>query len=268
MKGLYHIHSNFSFDGLNSIREIAEWAKNQGLDFIILTEHDRDFSQEKFDNYVMECKKNSKGICIVPGIEYSFKVQKQLVHTNILGVNSFIEDNVQFKNLGIFLEDVRDRGGISILNHPLDILDLVPEELLFCFDLIEIWNTKYDHDYSPNLKNLKIAEQSLFPGFYIASSDIHEIPVKNHVILHLIEPLKEINENIIISALKDGIFYTSYKDWEISSVAQIKTRYNYQHFLPIVSNLQKIQYDFLRKVAQKLNYKPSPFIVKLFKSKL
>ena len=71
-KGLLHFHSNFSYDGHNSIQEIAKWRKTEKIDFIILTEHDNDFDNQKFENYVNECEKHSKNIILVPGIEYSF----------------------------------------------------------------------------------------------------------------------------------------------------------------------------------------------------
>lgn len=267
MKGIVHMHSDFSYDGVDSIADIAAWARSKKLDFIALTEHDYGFDQEKYEKFSAECAAQSNGVLIMPGIEYSFTRDGLWLHTNILGIDQFLDNDTRFEKLPAFLDDVRARGGISILNHPANVIHLVSDELLAKFDLFELWNTKYDHDYAPNYRNLKILKRSRVDQFCIATSDIHQIPDGDFVLLDLSGCHDDPGEREILSALQQGRVTAKYRDWTIMSSGEIRFRSGWQRMLPLVSTSHKVVYDCLRSVARAVNYKPSKKLVRMLKGK-
>jgi len=269
MKGVYHIHSNFSYDGVNSIKEIVEWAKAQSLNFIILTEHDQGYDQNKFKNYIHECKEASNLVKVIPGIEYSLEEFGKSIHISVLDVSCFIEQDIKLGGISIFLEKVKELGGIAILNHPTDVIASISDSLLTRFDLIEIWNTKYDPDYSPNIKTLKLSTCSPnFNTYFIASSDIHEIPIRNYVCIDINYNISsDISEEDILNLIKTGHFSTSYKSWIFSSLAEVTYKHWYQRLLPFISCFHHSLYNALKSFARKINYKPPSIVVKTLKLK-
>ena len=51
----YHLHSNFSFDGTQSLRELCEAAVSRGLSEIAVTEH-MDLYKDKPYGYILDCQ--------------------------------------------------------------------------------------------------------------------------------------------------------------------------------------------------------------------
>ena len=76
-----HIHSSYS-DGVLTPEEIVELAKNQGIKYISITDHDSISAQ-----YIIN--KNDTGVNIIPGIEFSTEYNDLEIH--ILGY--FIDIN-------------------------------------------------------------------------------------------------------------------------------------------------------------------------------
>ena len=186
----------------------------------------------------------------------------------VLGVPHFIPNDTKFENLSAFLDKVRGIGGMSVLNHPIDYYHLIPPELLEKFDVTEVWNTKYDHDYAPNSKNLAMVSRPASSKHFIASSDIHTVPRNNYALVMLNEGTDRLDSDAaIINAVKNGNFRCTVGDWVIFSSGIVSPKYAYQRILPVLSNLHKRAYDALRKIARKFNYKPSPFVIKLLKLK-
>jgi DNA polymerase (family 10) len=81
IKGDLHVHSNYS-DGTASIREIAEWAKGMGYEYIAICDHSRSvkfaggLSIEKLLSQIEEISRLNKemgGIRILTGIEVDIK---------------------------------------------------------------------------------------------------------------------------------------------------------------------------------------------------
>lgn len=269
MKGIYHIHSEFSYDAVNSVRDIYDWAKGQGLDFVMITEHDNDFDQDKFERFVAECDAvDDDDVRLIPGIEYSFYKEKKWIHVGVLGVPFFIKNDTKFDNLSSFLDKVKAEGGMSVLNHPIDYFYLIPDELLGKFDFIELWNTKYDHFYAPNLKNLRMRSHPAFNNWFIASSDIHAVPHARFVTVELEGSDDSFGSDAaIINAMKKGLFSCSFEDWKVSSKGLLQTRHARQKILPLLSYCHNTIYKLLRWVVRKLHYKPPPALVRFLKFK-
>lgn len=260
-KGLLHFHSDFSYDGHNSIHEIADWAKLEGIDFIILTEHDNDYDTEKFDRYVKECHKNSNDIIIVPGIEYSFGLKRH-IHFNVFGVNEFIETNNAIDDIPRFLKYVADKGGLSILNHPKSITKEIENVDFSALFGVELWNTKSDFLYSPDPRTYKFIKGKLINKAIFATSDIHKIPNKAYA--QIISDAPVIDIKSVVDLIKDRKFYCVFEDKKIEN--------NYDDIKLNASSLylagvHQKTYRLLRNMKRTLGLKVSPKIVKMIKLK-
>ena len=52
VEGLFHVHSDYSGDGRNSIAELAAFCRAKGFGFLCLNEHSPDMTEEKWEKYV------------------------------------------------------------------------------------------------------------------------------------------------------------------------------------------------------------------------
>lgn len=145
--GAVHIHSTFS-DGTGTVEEIAKYANEVNLDFIILTDHNtllaRDEGQEKWFGNTM----------VVVGYEINDKNNKN--HYIVLGLNELIGTyRVLFNGeLGSnltaeeYVAEIKKKGGVGFIAHPFEKRNQYPEHPPYPwtawkskdFDGIEIWN--------------------------------------------------------------------------------------------------------------------------------
>lgn len=265
LKGILHAHSNYSYDGHNSIKDIVDWAVTEGLDFVVLTEHDNDFDEHKYSDYVRECKRYREKILVLPGIEYSFG-EKREIHTNIIGINRFILSK-NTDDLSAFLDEVHSLGGLAILNHPLNIIKLLTIDVLNKFDCYEIWNTKSDYNYSPDLKNIStfISSKNIWKA--IATSDIHRFPLNDYVTLCINNPATSCSIDVITKSLKRGEFFSSYRDWIILSNGSLVFPHFVAKMFPFLSVIHRYIYNRLKALSRTIGYKPSTNLVNALKLK-
>ena len=100
-KGNLHLHTTNS-DGDLSPEEIAEIYKDNGYDFIFITDH----------NYLTKIERKYEDFLVIPGVEFS----KDNYH--LLGLNikeSFNVENMSAQNI---IDRINNQGGIAILCHP------------------------------------------------------------------------------------------------------------------------------------------------------
>ena len=69
----FHIHSNYSADGKQSLKEIIENTKNKGFDIIAITDHD---VVDVYDELYDIVKNNLTKPIIIPGIEFTIDNRK------------------------------------------------------------------------------------------------------------------------------------------------------------------------------------------------
>jgi hypothetical protein len=129
LKGDLHLHSTHS-DGSYTIEDNANMAKEKGLDFIALTDHNT-ISQ----NYTYESYGN---VLFIPGMELT----TYKGHCNLYGVKDPLKDfratnNEEIRNL---LQEARNNGCNISINHPFD--PYCPWEYGWDvdYDWVEVWN--------------------------------------------------------------------------------------------------------------------------------
>lgn len=141
-RGDFHLHSTFS-DGRYSPADLARLAKEEGLDFFAITDHNSIGAFREFGD--------DAGILVIPGIEVTLYEG----HWNVFGMEGWqdwmediVGDEIQVSLRGRertttdVMRQASALGMLNSINHPL----LKPWEwrdgstLLGCIDCLEIWN--------------------------------------------------------------------------------------------------------------------------------
>jgi hypothetical protein len=138
---LLHNHSTWS-DGELSLKEVAQVGERLGASAVVMSEHDFDFTPQKWEEYKEACRLASTAACLlIPGIEYSSPDDD--IHVVTVGAVSY---HGARRDLVATLAAVRSEGGASVFAHPRrrNSLSKITPELLQQIDAIEIWNRKAD----------------------------------------------------------------------------------------------------------------------------
>lgn len=141
ISAICHVHSDWSYDGSWSLGRLVERFKRRGVRVMLMTEHDRGFSPERFAAYRAACAEEStEELLVVPGIEYSDPTNT--IHilvwgTPFLGADRPTED---------LLKSVTDENGIAVLAHPTrrNAWSLFEKDWTHALTGIEVWNRKTD----------------------------------------------------------------------------------------------------------------------------
>ena len=97
MKGIFHIHTKYSYDSLNNPRKIVDYAVKHKINLLLITDHDTIKGSLEAKKYATTKKLPVK---IIIGAEYL---------TDIGDV------------IGIFLKKEKERGGVPCLSSLLSI---------------------------------------------------------------------------------------------------------------------------------------------------
>jgi len=137
-----HVHSIWSYDGSWTLEALSERFSNRGYRILMMTEHDRGFSQARLNEFREACAKVSDSkILVVPGIEYSDAANR--IHVLVWGPVPFLGEGLPTNEM---LEGVRAAGGVAVLAHPSrrDAWKTFQSDWANLLLGIEIWNRKYD----------------------------------------------------------------------------------------------------------------------------
>lgn len=162
LRAACHVHSTWSYDGSWTINELSQLFKGRGYDVVLLTEHDRGWSEEKRLRHRNECRTvSSDGFLVISGIEYSESTNTN--HVLTWGDVPFAGENVPTVDL---LRHVKIHEGICVFAHPARKnawKNFLPEwkDLL---DGVEVWNRKSD-GWAPSESGIEIANEYGLPGY-------------------------------------------------------------------------------------------------------
>jgi hypothetical protein len=137
-----HVHSNWSYDGSWSPADLARAFRRRRYDVVLMAEHDRGFSQDRWSDYQEACLSVSDDrLLLVPGIEYSDP--ENCVHIAVWGELPFLGEHLQPAEL---LGRVSEHEGVAIFAHPgrREAWRRIDPKLLVSLAGIELWNRKYD----------------------------------------------------------------------------------------------------------------------------
>jgi len=204
VKGIVHVHSDFSRDGLCSIADLADFAREAGFQFVGLTDHAEDLTSADMKELRLLCEKHSDdSLIMIPGLEYRCRGG---IH--ILGLG--IAHDISTDDPVLVASRIRQEGGLAILAHPGRSGYQCAPELCAALDGIEIWNAGYDGLFVPSLENfrllgrVRVVNSSLFG---IGGADLHGFHRPPGVILELIiNGSTGIDPRIILEHIGTGKF--------------------------------------------------------------
>lgn len=137
-----HVHSEWSYDGSWSLRELGAMFQRRGYRILMITEHDRGFTTERLDQLRSACAlASSETFLVLPGIEYSDASNR--IHILVWGNIPFLGEGLP---TGETLTAVVANGGVAVLAHPgrRGAWNLVEPQWADKLLGIEVWNRKYD----------------------------------------------------------------------------------------------------------------------------
>jgi hypothetical protein len=248
-RGIYHIHSDYSYDGTNPLAEIAEWAKARGLGFVLLTEHDLGFDQEKFERYCAECAENSGDVLLLPGMEYEVIHDGAIIHVGAVGVPVFLDSSVIEQGLMALVDAIHRQGGLAVLHHPNNIKEVLTQKHIEAFDFIERWNTKFDCGFGPNFQFLRWLDDMNSQGPYLVSADIHDVGRFNETNLAVITTdvsPEALSLSTIVACLRQQRYRCQKGNWTFSPGGACQVPNALYRILPAVCLIKKKLFRFAR----------------------
>ena len=202
--GILHVHSNLSYDGQNTLAEIASFAKRRGYRFVGLSEHSDTFDQHKMAHLVDECRRRSDAsLLMVPGLEFTCDHN---LHLLALGIEYYTD----VTNPALVARFVKAQGGLAILSHPSRYGYQIPSGLEMLLDGIEVWNAAYDGRFLPNDRSIRLwkalhARNNSLRAF--GTQDLHTIRDHRHVRVSV--RCNRLTRDTILQSLKNGDFVIS-----------------------------------------------------------
>ena len=144
--GAFHMHSDYSHDGLDSLEQLREISIQRGIGWIGLTDHAEDLDAEIFGEYVRHCAALSDGTFrYEPGLEFRFAGLRGM-HLLALGVREWMTPTTPEE----FFDQAAERARFTILAHPVLCKYAPPRVVRDRIDAIEVWNTNYNTRYLPD----------------------------------------------------------------------------------------------------------------------
>lgn len=201
LKGIFHVHSNYSRDSKLSLEDIRDFCLSKNLNFAILSEHAEDMNKKSWKEYKEKCDRLSdKKFVLIPGLEIPCK------EDHIILVNP---KNYFFSNSVEKVIDYCKKNKIFCIVAHVSFKSSKPRDV----DLVEIWNKKY-HGFAPLVNNLiwfrKVMRNCIF-SYAIGGNDIHKISdLKSAISLGLTDKINYKNvesfKKDVVKALKEGRF--------------------------------------------------------------
>lgn len=154
MEGIFHVHSNYSFDGNLSLGDLRDECEKRNFRFMIVTDHAEDFSSDKVEKFIDDCEKISgKGFLAVPGLEFAIDKERE-IHLLVVGLE---KQHLQNGIDGI-LERVwqSENHSFAVLAHPSRSRYYVPPGYDTKIHGIEVWNSAYNTRYLPDHEAIRL----------------------------------------------------------------------------------------------------------------
>ncbi len=221
LQGIAHVHSRYSYDGCHDLAEIAAFAKARGLDFVLMSEHNRTLTDASMAAFVAECEAltRSVGVLMVPGIEC--EATPDYVHVLCYGVRTLITD----RQVPGILAGVREAAGFAVLAHPIyrEALGHVARAALDALDGFEVWNGKADGGAYPSdiairrLAEMRRTGSTLVP---MAGADLHRLEAYPGITLHV--TCRARNAADILAALGRRAYRVTGGSWSFAAIDPLR----------------------------------------------
>lgn len=110
--GAVHLHTDLSHDGRMSFTELTSFLKGKGYQFMTITEHSYDVTQEQMDEqFKMAEEVSSDDFLVLAGIEFRCKSGIDILG---LGVHQLIDS----EDMAEVIDHIHAHNGVAIFAHP------------------------------------------------------------------------------------------------------------------------------------------------------
>jgi predicted metal-dependent phosphoesterase TrpH len=157
LRGIIHCHSQYSYDSLTSISAYIRIAQRQGLDFIILTDHDTIAGSQ-----ALKAAAERRLPCLQVPIAAEYQTDEGDV------IAAFLDGEVRARKFTDFVSEVRAQNGLLLLPHPY-VGHQAPEKVAAACDLVEVVNCRTRE--SKNCRAYELARSLGKHGY--AGADAH-----------------------------------------------------------------------------------------------
>jgi hypothetical protein len=192
-----HIHSDWSYDGKWSLSALAAEFERKGYRILMITDHDRGFSESRHREHRQAClEASSERVLILPGIEYSDSAN--MVHVLVWGPVPFLGEGIPTLDL---LKAAKASDGVAVLAHPSrreawkSVERGWGEYLLG----IEIWNRKTD-GWAPSSAASRLVEGASVVPF--VGMDFHDRNQLFPLTMEIDVPNSRLDEESVLEALR------------------------------------------------------------------
>jgi hypothetical protein len=215
LRGVAHVHSTYSYDGCHSLADLAAFFRAEGLDFVLMSEHNRGLSDAIMAKLAAECAALSDArLLVVPGLEC--EATPDWVH--VLGYN--VSRLITAREAPAILAAIRGAGGFAALAHPhyRDASALVDPGTLAGLQGWEVWNGKADGGHAPQAKSLDVyaelrrTQPRLMP---LGGADLHRLESYPGICLEV--DGAERTAGAILSALSAGTYRVTGRGFAFSA---------------------------------------------------
>ena len=187
MKIDLHIHTNFSWDGFSSPKEVVDSAVQKGIDCICIVDHNEVKGATEAIKYAFD-----KNILVLPGIEILS------LEGDTLGINvkKIIPD---FRTPEETIQEIKKQGGMAVIPHPFWPLSNLKNnrEALLSADAIEVLNA----DMFRFINKKALAFSKKYDVAFTAGSDAHRAKFIGRAYLEI--PQNNLSEKEVIEQIKN-----------------------------------------------------------------
>lgn len=150
-----HVHSEHSYDTVQSVDSIPARARACGLDAVAVTDHDTFSGSRAVPDATDE-------VMIVPGAELRTEEYDDLLAL-------FVDGPIETRRFEDAVDRIHDRGGLAVLPHPYRKFDTIPEWVLDSVDAVEGLNARSKQKW--NQKAARLGNDHGLP--LLGGSDAH-----------------------------------------------------------------------------------------------
>ncbi|MCB9669205.1 MAG: PHP domain-containing protein [Alphaproteobacteria bacterium] len=110
--GDFHVHSRESGDAAATFDQIADLARERGLDFVVITDHNTTSTLD----LLVDAQRRNPDVLFVPGMEYT----TYHGHMNAIGNTALLDHRLGVGDATVdrAIDDVHGVGGLVSINHP------------------------------------------------------------------------------------------------------------------------------------------------------
>jgi hypothetical protein len=158
LRGVYHVHSEFSHDSKASLDRIVKTARRAGLDFVVVTDHNTLKGAEAY---------RQRNVSAPPLLIFANEISTRDGHLTALGVQTEPPSD-KVENPKAVVDWIHAEGGYAIVAHPLSPKKPWTNWEVQDYDGIEIYSFA-DVYYTQEIKSLVMKSIFLPPRLFLKS---------------------------------------------------------------------------------------------------